>query len=86
MPWRLDLTRRAERDLSQMARGDRDAVERTLDRLTREFGSLNVKKMAGRPGQWCLRIGRWRAILRLDNQAGSITVLRVVPRGMAYRD
>jgi mRNA-degrading endonuclease RelE of RelBE toxin-antitoxin system len=33
-----------------------------------------------------LRVGDWRAHLRVDPAARTIVVLRVLPRGRAYRD
>jgi mRNA interferase RelE/StbE len=37
----------------------------------------------GREG-WRLRVGDWRVLLDIDENARTIKVLRVLPRGRAY--
>ncbi|MGH2603135.1 MAG: type II toxin-antitoxin system RelE family toxin [Dehalococcoidia bacterium] len=61
-------------------------MRRALEQLLVDFGSGDAKKLAGRPNEWRLRVGRWRVILELDNQAGLINATRVLPRDRAYRD
>ena len=39
----------------------------------------------GREGRR-LRVGGWRVLYRADVTAGVVTILRVPPRGRAYRD
>jgi mRNA-degrading endonuclease RelE of RelBE toxin-antitoxin system len=43
----------------------------------------DVIKLRGRDDHR-LRVGDWRIILRLDEQARIVRVLRVLPRGRAY--
>jgi mRNA-degrading endonuclease RelE of RelBE toxin-antitoxin system len=43
-----------------------------------------VRSLKGRPGEWRLRVGDWRAIIRLDSDASLIVVTAVKPRGGAY--
>lgn len=33
-----------------------------------------------------LRVGAWRVLYRVDTEARTLTILRVLPRGRAYRD
>lgn len=33
-----------------------------------------------------LRVGDWRVLYRVDVAAAELTILRVLPRGRAYRD
>ena len=85
MPWRLIISPRANRDMRSLSQRDRQAVGHSLDRFVSDFGLADVKKLGGRTSEWRLRVGRWRVILELDNQAGLINVTRVLPRGRAYR-
>jgi mRNA-degrading endonuclease RelE of RelBE toxin-antitoxin system len=48
-------------------------------------GSASLAKLKGRPGECRIRTGAWRIIVELDNRAGTMTVLRVLPRKDAYR-
>ncbi len=41
--------------------------------------------LVGREGRR-LRVGDWRVLYRADIAAGVLTILRVLPRGRAYRD
>jgi mRNA interferase RelE/StbE len=86
MPWRLIVAPRAERDMAGLSPHDRESVRRALRRTSTDPGSMDIKKLRGSENRWRLRVGRWRAILELRNEAGEIRVLRVLPRGRAYRD
>jgi len=57
---------------------------------------LRIGKPQGRKGrkdgsgqgvlrQWRLRVGDWRVLFTLDDAARTMIVLRVLPRGGAYR-
>jgi len=41
--------------------------------------------LVGRDGRR-LRVGSWRVLYLVDAGAGTLTILRVLPRGRAYRD
>jgi len=86
MPWQLIVAPRAEKDLADLPLRDRQAMGRALDSLTRDPAAVDLRKLEGRPGHWRLRVGRWRAVLRLDNAAGAVYVLRVLARDRAYPD
>ena len=86
MPWHLELTRRAAKDLDALSSREREAVEQRLEHLADDLGSVDVTKLSGRSDQWRLRMGRWRVILQMDNSKGTLYALRVLPRSEAYRD
>jgi len=85
-PWRIELTRTATRDLRRLDPPIRGRVLAALETLAadpQQPGAL--RKLTGAP-EHRLRIGDWRALLRLDTPTRTITVTRVLPRGRAYRD
>jgi mRNA-degrading endonuclease RelE of RelBE toxin-antitoxin system len=84
MPWRLVQAKRAERDLAGLPLETRTSILRALERLIVNPSSVDLAKLAGRRNEWRLRVGAYRAILDFDNQAGTVTVVRVLPRGRAY--
>jgi len=45
-----------------------------------------VRALTGSPGEFRLRVGDWRVRYELDIEAELLIVLRVLPRGRAYRD
>jgi mRNA interferase RelE/StbE len=84
-PWRVQLTRTAQRDLRRLDPPIRRRVETSLRALAEDpqrAGAL--RKLTGAP-EWRLRVGDWRALVLLDTQARVINVTRVLPRGSAYR-
>jgi len=85
MPWRLIVTKLAAKDLEGLPKRDRDAVITALDKLLSDPRSVDLRKLAGREGEWRLRVGRWRVLLRMENAAGLITVQRILPRSSAYQ-
>jgi mRNA-degrading endonuclease RelE of RelBE toxin-antitoxin system len=45
-----------------------------------------VIKLHGIGEEWRLRVGDWRDRFQYDTETMTIVVLRVLPRGRAYRD
>lgn len=85
-PWRVELTRTAQRDLRRLDPPVRKRVESALCTLAEDpqrAGAL--RKLTSAP-EWRLRIGDWRALVLLDAATHVIIVTRVLPRGRAYRD
>ncbi len=64
---------------------DKHIQQRIRDAVLRfaETGHGDVKRLRGYDDEWRLRVGEWR--VRFTSPPGEITVLRVLPRGRAYR-
>jgi mRNA-degrading endonuclease RelE of RelBE toxin-antitoxin system len=45
-----------------------------------------VRKLEGYENQWRLRVGEWRVRFAPVEERREILILRVLPRGRAYRD
>ena len=73
------------RTLAQYDRATAGRIHASVDRFA-EGGVADVKKLQGTSGEWRLRVGDWRVRFRVDPDDGAIVVLRVLPRGRAYRD
>jgi mRNA-degrading endonuclease RelE of RelBE toxin-antitoxin system len=54
-----------------------------LDRLVERDPSVDVRRLRG-SDEWRLRVGDWRARLRLDFDDRNVIVVRILPRGRAY--
>jgi mRNA interferase RelE/StbE len=83
MPWSLEVTRPARKDLEGLPAHDRPAVVEAVDRLLNDPGGADIKNLGG--SEWRLRVGRWRVRFEMDNQAGLLRILRVLARKEAYR-
>ncbi|MBI3979615.1 MAG: type II toxin-antitoxin system RelE/ParE family toxin [Chloroflexi bacterium] len=79
------MTERARRDPADLARQVAARVVAALERFA-ETGHGDVKPLQGTDGEWRLRVGDWRVRFVFDYPSRTIYVLRVLPRGRAYRD
>lgn len=85
-PWRVELTRTAQRDLRRLDPPVRQRVTDALRVLAADpHRAGQLRKLTGAP-EWRLRVGDWRALILLDEAQRVIEVTRVLPRGRAYRD
>ena len=84
MSWRLEVSRRARRDLASMEAADRAAMSAALERLTADPSRVDFKKLSG-GDSWRLRVGQWRALIILNAQTGVMLVSKVLNRRDAYR-
>ena len=85
MTWRVVWTKRAQRDLGRLDQITGDRIGRAITRLA-ETEQGDVKRLRGYEDEWRLRVGDWRVRLTFDRATESIEVLRILPRGRAYRD
>jgi len=83
--WRYLLTARARRDFKRLDPPTQQRVLVALERLIGEPPAGDVVRLAGAE-EWRLRVGDWRVRFERDPGAHIIYVLRVLPRGRAYRD
>ncbi len=79
------FTGRARRDFQRLDPPVRRRITDALDRLTGEAPAGDVVKLTGAAEEWRLRVGDWRVRFQRDS-SGVVEVLRVLPRGRAYRD
>lgn len=70
----------AAKTLRKLPRNERERILTAIERLP----AGDVRSLKGRPGEWRLRVGDWRAIIRLDQEDRVIVVTAVKPRGGAY--
>ncbi len=86
MAWQLIILPAAQKDLDRLPARDAAAVARELDRLAADPGGTDLKKLRGQQNEWRIRVGSYRIRFTFDRSAGAIRVLRILPRGSAYRE
>lgn len=84
MKWRLEWTERALKDAERLDRPIRERVVVAVEKLA-ETGQGDVKRLSGHDAEWRLRVADWRVRFTFDHATNCIRVLRVLPRGSAYR-
>ena len=83
-PWRVELTRIAQRDLRRLDPQVRTRVRGALVALAEDpHSSTGLRRLVGRP-ESRLRVGDWRVLLVLDTTERVIVVMRILPRGRTY--
>jgi mRNA interferase RelE/StbE len=83
--WGVEITPRARRDLRNLDQPVRRRVREALERVADDPPEGQLVRLKGSE-DLRLRVGDWRVRLRLDHNRRTIVVLRVLPRGRAYRD
>jgi mRNA interferase RelE/StbE len=81
--WRVELSKRAARDLRQLDPQVRRRVIDSLEGLVSDPPKGDVVRLRG-SDEWRLRVGAWRVRFERDDAGRVIYVLRVLPRGRAY--
>ena len=86
MTRRVEITSRAERDLRGI---DRRVATRIVQAIRRfadtDHGDVTKLRATDRP-EWRLRVGQYRVRFAFSSDGTAILILRVLPRGRAYRD
>lgn len=82
--WEIIWTRPALQDMKRLDRQAAARIEQAVQRLA-QIGQGDVRKLWGNEMQWRLRVGGWRVRFVYDYQTTIIRVVRVLPRGRAYR-
>ncbi len=82
---RLVISPGARRDLRRLSRDVAVRASAAIDALTgnpRPPGCLLLRDH--RPPTWRIRVGDWRVLYEIDDEAGVVTITGVRHRGKAY--
>ena len=84
--YELTIKRQAIKALQNMPRQNAQRIRRELGKLAEQPNrrDIDVASLTGRSG-FRLRVGDWRVIFTRDDEARVIDVLRIAPRGQAYK-
>lgn len=82
--WSYAVTPQARRDLRRLDPPVKRRIVDALDRFVEDPFAADIRKL--NPVEWRLRIGDWRVRFTFDDERRLIVVLRVLPRGRAYRN
>ena len=84
--YRIAYSRAATRYMSRLSRPDRERLMTALERISEnpDRRDLDIKPLVDRRG-YRLRLGRLRVLFRRDDEARSVFVELVGPRGRAYK-
>jgi mRNA interferase RelE/StbE len=82
--WSVGFAGRADKDMDRLDPTVRQRVGEGIERLAEGDPSSDVRKLKG-SDELRLRVGDWRVRFERDPNTRKITILRVLPRGRAYK-
>jgi mRNA interferase RelE/StbE len=82
--WRVRYAPRARRDLRRLDPQIRVRIIVAIGRLAQDDPRVQARKLQGAE-EWRIRVGDWRVRFTRRFPAREIIILRVLPRGRAYR-
>ena len=85
MPYIVQFTRSADRDLDKVAPFDRNRIIRKIAELAQDPRPVGVKKLRGAEDFYRIRVGSYRVIYQIRGRAVTVTVVRVGRRREVYR-
>ncbi len=86
MAWKIELSRRAEKDLATI---DKPEALRIVNYLS-ELGSLENPRLRGKSltgnlsGLWRYRVGSWRILSRIEDNRLLVLVVKIGHRNNVY--
>jgi mRNA-degrading endonuclease RelE of RelBE toxin-antitoxin system len=83
--WQLAWAQRAIREAQRLDPAVRQRIVVALDRYAEDEHGDVVRLAATDPPEWRLRVGSWRVRFQRDSSSKTLHILRVLPRGKAYR-
>ena len=85
MSRRVIFARSAQRDIRRLTPAVAARVIEAINRFA-ETGHGDLIRLQGTDEEYRLRVGDWRVRLQIDLTNNIIEILKVLPRGRAYRD
>lgn len=84
-PWTVLITPRAEKDLRRVGADHTARILGALEEMEADPHFGDVRRLTAPEGEWRRRVGEWRIRFTVDEGARTVVVLRILPRGSAYR-
>ena len=85
MSYRVELSRRAEKEVLRLDDAMFARVKSAIDGLSELPRPSGVRKLQGREDDWRIRVGPFRILFSIDDASKLILVHRVTDRKDVYR-
>ena len=79
------IERRAEQDLKRLSASSFQRIISHIKALVENPGPAGCRKISGSKNDWRIRVGDYRVIYEVKDEAKSVRVMRVRHRREAYR-
>jgi mRNA interferase RelE/StbE len=85
MSYHVVLTATARKERKRLAAGTQQRIDAALKNLIETARPPGATKLTGETNDWRIRVGDYRILYEIDDQASIITVWRIAHRREAYR-
>lgn len=85
MSYQVRMSTRARRDLNRFRGKTYLRLKSAIDELTNNPRPVGARKLAGRSREWRIRVGVYRIIYTIDDEAHQSLIRRVAHRREVYR-
>ena len=83
--YEVEIARSAEKQLRRLPRSDQERIASTLMSLATDPLPTGVRKLSGYDDVFRVRVGRYRILYSISEQALTILVLKIGHRQSVYR-
>ncbi len=83
--WEVLLSKQPQKIIRRLPKPMRKRIAEAIDELSKDQHPTNSKQLIGFPDLYRLRVGDWRIIYTLKNEKLIVLVIRIAPRGDAYK-
>ena len=84
--WQVIIHRKAEKTLKRLRGEMLERIRQAIRSLAENPRPVGYKKMAGYENLYRIRVGDWRIIYALEDDALIVLVLEIATRGGIYRN
>lgn len=84
MRYSVIVQRRAQKRITRLPKDTQDRIEESLQALSNDPRPPGSRKLRGRDG-WRIRVGDYRAIYEIDDEAREVLVVDIGHRRDVYR-
>ena len=85
MSYRIELSRQAAHYLRRLNRPDQERMARRIDQIAADPYGQHTKALTNLTGRRAARVGAYRIIFTVDDQAQIVSISDIGPRGQVYR-
>jgi mRNA interferase RelE/StbE len=85
LAYRIELSKRAERDFRQLPRNAQRQVARKMEALKEEPRPAGAKQLSATEGIYRVRSGDYRILYRIEDDVLLVLVVRIGDRREVYR-
>ena len=85
MSWTVELSRSAERDLLRLGARARERLRSRIGQLTENPRPIGSRKLSGEEFYYRIRVGEYRVIYEVFDDARLVVIIAVGHRSRVYR-